>query len=74
MMKWFENKGITYKEIQTNLPNEVKVYTNEKENNYIILSSNKVIEVIGLDSIKDKEDVLNIVYNKIFTNKKEELA
>ena len=74
MMKWFENKGITYKEIQTNLPNAVKVYTNEKENNYIILSSNKVIEVIGLDSIKDKEDVLNIVYNKIFTNKKEELA
>ena len=73
-MKWFENKGITYKEIQTNLPNAVKVYTNEKENNYIILSSNKVIEVIGLDSIKDKEDVLNIVYNKIFTNKKEELA
>ena len=32
MMKWFENKGITYKEIQIKLPNEVKVYTKEQYN------------------------------------------
>ena len=73
MMKWFENQGIIYKEIQTNLPNEVKVYTNEKENNYIILSLNKIIEVIGVDSKNDKEAVLNVVYNKVFINKREEV-
>lgn len=73
MMKWFENQGINYNEIKTNLPNEVKVYTNEKENNYIILSSNKIIEVMGLDEIDNKEGLLEVVYNKIFTNTKEEV-
>ena len=73
MMKWFENQGINYHEITTNLPNEVKVYTNEKENNYIILSSNKIIEVMGLDEIDNKEGLLEVVYNKIFTNTKEEV-
>ncbi|MDV4149810.1 hypothetical protein R0131_03075, partial [Clostridium sp. AL.422] len=67
MMDWFENQGISYTEIETNLPNKVKVYTNEKKNNYIMLSSNKVIEVMGIDEIDNKEDVLNVVYNKIFT-------
>ena len=74
MMNWFEKQGICYNEIKTNLPNEVKVYTNGEENNYIILSLNKVIEVIGLDEINDKEEVLNVVYNKIFINKKEEVV
>lgn len=74
MMNWFEKQGICYNEIKTNLPNEVKVYTNEEENNYIILSLNKVIEVIGLYEINDKEEVLNVVYNKIFINKKEEVV
>lgn len=73
MMKWFQNQGIAYKEIQTNLPNVVKVYTNEKANNYIILSLNKIIEVIGLDSENDKEEVLSVVYNKVFINNREEV-
>lgn len=73
MMNWFEKQGISYNEIKINLPNEVKVYTNDKKNNYIMLSSNKVIEVIGIDEIDNKEEVLNIVYNKIFVDNKEEL-
>lgn len=72
MMDWFEKQGISYKEIETNLPNEVKVFNNEKANNYIILSDNKIIEMIGLDGEEDKHKLLNIVYNKVFNDTKEE--
>ena len=71
MINWFEKQGIHYNEVKTNLPNVVKVYTNENESNYIMLSSNKVIEVIGLEEINNKEEVLTVVYNKVFINKEE---
>lgn len=71
MMDWFKKQDIFYYEIKTSLPVEVNVYVNEKANNYIIISKNKLIEIIGLEE-SNKEEVLDIVYNKIFKNKLEE--
>lgn len=72
MMDWFKNQDIYYNPIETNLPNEVKVYASEKGNNYIINSKYRVIEVIGLEEKSNKEEILNIVYNKIFKDGVEE--
>ena len=67
MMKWFEKQDIKYNEIETNLPNDIKVLVNEKGNNYILVSSKKIIELIAVEDIEDKEDFFNTVYEKIFT-------
>ena len=67
VMKWFENQGIKYNEIKTNLPEDIKVLVNEKGSNYFLVSSTKMIELIGVEDIKDKEDFFNTVYEKIFT-------
>ncbi|MBS5951226.1 MAG: DUF2812 domain-containing protein [Clostridium sp.] len=67
VMKWFENQGIKYTEIETNLPEDIKVLVNEKGSNYFLVSSKKMIELIGVEDIKDKEDFFNTVYEKIFT-------
>lgn len=72
MMDWFKKKDVFYYEIKTNLPVEVNVYVNEKANNYIITSKNKLIEIIGLEEESNKEDILDIVYNKVFKNEMEE--
>lgn len=66
VMKWFENQGIKYNEIETNLPDDIKVLVNEKGSNYFLVSSKKMIELIGVEDIKDKEDFFNTVYEKIF--------
>ncbi len=73
MMEWFESQGIVYTEIQSSLPDFIKVYTNQEGNNYILLSDNKIIEVIGLGE-EDKDKIIDIVYNKIFKDTKEELV
>ena len=73
MMEWFESQGIVYTEIQNSLPDFIKVYTNQEGNNYILLSDNKIIEVIGLGE-EDKDKIIEIVYNKIFKDTKEELV
>lgn len=67
VMKWFENQGIKYAEVETNLPEDIKVLVNEKGSNYFLVSSKKMIELIGVEDIKDKEDFFNTVYEKIFT-------
>lgn len=67
VMKWFENQGIKYNEIETNLPEDIKVLVNEKGSNYFLVSSKKMIELIGVEDIKDKEDFFKTVYEKIFT-------
>ena len=72
MMDWFKKQDVFYYEIKTNLPVEVNVYVNEKANNYIITSKNKLIEIIGLEEESNKEDILDIVYNKIFKDEMEE--
>lgn len=71
MMDWFEKKGISYREIETSLPKDIKVYTNENEKNFILLSSNKIIEIIGLDDVENKEEVISIVFNKVFKDVEE---
>lgn len=71
MMDWFEKKGISYREIETSLPKDIKVYTNENEKNFILLSSNKIIEIIGLDEVENKEEVISIVFNKVFKDVEE---
>lgn len=72
MMNWFKKQDIFYNEIKTNLPIEVNVYVNEKGNNYIIISKNKLIEIIGLEEESNKEEILDTVYNKIFKDEVEE--
>ncbi|MDU5111629.1 MAG: DUF2812 domain-containing protein [Clostridium sp.] len=67
VMKWFENQDIKYNEIETNLPEDIKVLVNEKGSNYFLVSSKKMIELIGVEDIKDKEDFFNTVYEKIFS-------
>lgn len=67
VMKWFENQDIKYTEVETNLPEDIKVLVNEKGSNYFLVSSKKMIELIGVEDIKDKEDFFNTVYEKIFT-------
>lgn len=67
VMKWFENQGIKYNEIETNLPEDIKVLVNDKGSNYFLISSKKMIELIGVEDIEDKEDFFNTVYEKIFT-------
>lgn len=72
MMNWFESQGIKYTEVKSSLPNFIKVYKNQEESNYILLSDNKIIEIIGLEEDKDK--VIDIVYNKVFKDTKEEIV
>lgn len=72
MMEWFESQGIMYTEVESSLPSSIKVYSNEDKSNYILLSEHKIIEVIGLE--KDKDKIINIVYNKVFKDTKEEMV
>ena len=72
MMNWFEGQGIKYTEVKSSLPNFIKVYKNQQESNYILLSDNKIIEIIGLEEDKDK--VIDIVYKKVFKDTKEEIV
>lgn len=72
MMEWFESQGIMYTEVKSSLPSFIKAYSNEDKSNYILLSENKIIEIIGLE--KDKDKIINIVYNKVFKDTKEEIV
>lgn len=71
MMDWFEKKEISYREIETSLPKNIKVYTNENEKNFILLSANKIIEIIGIDEVENKEEVISIVFNRVFKDVEE---
>ncbi|MCF0148332.1 MAG: DUF2812 domain-containing protein [Clostridium sp.] len=72
MMDWFKRQNIYYSEIKTSLPVDVNVYANEKGTNYIVTSKNKLIEIIGVEEESNKEDILYIVYNKVFKEETEE--
>lgn len=65
MMEWFKDHDISYIEIKTDLPSDVKVYRNSKSNNYIIVSDKKIIEILGYDE-NVKYDMLKKTYDKIF--------
>ncbi|WP_411170265.1 DUF2812 domain-containing protein [Clostridium sp. MB05] len=65
MMDWFKDYNISYSEIKIDLPADVKVYRNNKSNNYILVSDKKIIEIFG-DDENIKCDMLKKTYDKIF--------
>lgn len=64
-MKFANKIDVDYIEKQTNLPQDIKVYMNEHGHEYIIISSNKMIEISTRESLSE-EELINIVYEKIF--------
>ncbi|WP_195263468.1 DUF2812 domain-containing protein [Clostridium sp. 1001275B_160808_H3] len=64
----FDNKaGIEYIEKKTNLPNDIKVYMNERGNRYIIISPKKMVEISTIEGISEDE-VINRAYEKLFSS------
>ena len=64
----FDNKaGIEYIEKQTSLPNDIKVYMNERGHQYIIISPNKMVEISTIEGISEDE-LINMAYEKLFSN------
>ncbi|WP_288221390.1 DUF2812 domain-containing protein [uncultured Clostridium sp.] len=64
-INYFKELGISYKEKETNLAKDIKVYVNEERFKYIIVSENKMIEIYEADTVSE-EKLINIVYEKVF--------
>lgn len=56
---------IEYIEKQTNLPNDIKVYMNERGHQYIIISSNKMVKISTIEGVSEDE-LINVAYEKLF--------
>lgn len=57
--------GIDYIEKETNLPKDIKVYINERGDEYIFISDYKMVEISTLEEIGEDE-LISIVYEKLF--------
>ncbi|MGG7142713.1 DUF2812 domain-containing protein [Clostridium nigeriense] len=64
-IKYLSKLGAKYIEKETKFPNDIKVYMNEKEYEYIIISENKMVEISTIETISE-EELINIVYENIF--------
>ncbi|MGG7214237.1 DUF2812 domain-containing protein [Clostridium nigeriense] len=64
-IKYLSKLGAKYIEKETKLPNDIKVYMNEKGYEYIIISENKMLEISTIETISEDE-LINIVYKKVF--------
>lgn len=67
-MKFVNKIGIKYIEKVTNLPEDIKVYMNERGHQYIMISENKMVEIYSIEGISE-DDLINTVYEKVFKYK-----
>lgn len=54
-------------ELNTDLPSNIKVYRVVNQNTFIIASKNKFIRAYVESDIFSNDDILNIIYNKVFS-------
>lgn len=66
IMNWMKKINIKYIEKETDLPEDIKVYMNEKGHKYLMVSSNKLIEINSWDKNLSEGELLNKVYEKVF--------
>ena len=60
--------NIKYIEKETDLPDDIKVYMNERGHIYLMVSSNKLIEISDWDKNLSEDELFNKVYEKVFIN------
>ena len=65
-VKFLKKINIEYIPVETDLPEGVKVYLNERANNYYMVSQNRIIEINSWDENLSESEVLNKVYDKVF--------
>ena len=58
---------IDLKEIQTNLPSEVKVYSDQEKRNYVLVLEDSVIHINDKPNDIGEEEFLNRVYEKLLS-------
>ncbi|MGL4108726.1 DUF2812 domain-containing protein [Clostridium sp. LP20] len=66
IMNWMNEIDIKYIEKKTDLPEDIKVYMNEKAQSYLIVSPNKRIEINSWDNSLSEDELINKVYEKVF--------
>ncbi|MBU3105587.1 DUF2812 domain-containing protein [Clostridium gasigenes] len=66
IMSWMKEINVKYIEKETNLPDSIKVYMNEHGHIYLMVSSNKLIEISGWDKNLSEDELFNKVYEKVF--------
>lgn len=65
IIKMQKNYGNTFKYLET-LNGEVKVYVDDNKDDYIFVSSNKLIKIDSESLGLDEREFINIVYEKVF--------
>lgn len=69
LIKRLRSYGINLRRVDTKLPSNVRVYSEDIERNYVLASNNKVLEIRkGFGDIEE-EKFLEIIYNELFKNK-----
>ncbi|MBU3109133.1 DUF2812 domain-containing protein [Clostridium gasigenes] len=66
MMNSVKKINIKYIEKETDLPDDIKVYMNERGHIYLMVSANKLIEISGWDKNLSEDELFNKVYEKVF--------
>lgn len=64
-IKCMSELGARYVEKECNLPKDIKVYMTEKGYEYIIISENIMVKIATMGNVSE-EELINIVYEKIF--------
>ena len=58
--------NVKYIKKETDLPDDIKVYMNEHGHIYLMVSSNKIIEISNWDKNLSEDELFNKVYEKVF--------
>lgn len=66
LMNDIKEYNLNYEIIKSHLPDYIKVYRNEKADRYLLISNDKVLEISKYNSEQSEEELLDLVYKKIF--------
>lgn len=66
LMSDMKKYNLNYEIIESNLPDYIKVYKNEKADRYLLISNDKVIEISKYNNEQSEKELLDLVYKKVF--------